>query len=284
VIRVLILFLLFATTAWSADITKIGSYHDLELGRNGVFSARLFEIYDLEIPGELEARVLEGSRATVIPSPDPKYGFTLIEGLTLPKKIYLGTPAQIRSGWIGGTSLAGTNAFGLIETDRAGRNRAVARMLSRLKRGTLIRVEAATLVRIRLSSGEILLLPNKGTWNKGRGTAPRGTIIPSAAGGVAEAKVEALYSLSGRSPGFAKSSGLMLQREIVNGKTDLNFDMKVEYWSDFVEWFETSKDRERNPLRELYEELVTENAIFSSEDWMKLGLAGSCTFLLEHPR
>ena len=272
------------TGASASELPKVGTYFDLEVDQNGIYSTRLFEVYDLKLPKALEEKVIRESQETVTPSHHPKFGFTQMKGHPLPKKVYLSSLDQIRSGNIAGAHSIGSNALAFIESDLEAHNQMVRTVLSRLKPGTLIKVEAATLVRIRLSNGDFMLLPNKGTWNKGRGEIPKGAIGPSAVGGVAEADVTGLKTLSGKVPDFAKASGLKLKREIAQGKTDINLEFKVGFWSEFVSWFETSPDREHDPTRELYEELVHENAIFTDEDWRELGLFESCSSLAsKHP-
>jgi hypothetical protein len=265
--------------AWASGLPKIGTYYDLELDRDGNYSTRFFEVYDLKLSKSLEEKVIRESIETVIPSTHPKFGFTQMKGRPLPKKVYLGSVEQVRSGSIAGAHSIGSNALAYIEADLEAHNQVVRTVLSRLKPGTMIKVEAATLVRIRISTGEFLLLPNKGTWNKGRGDIPKGSIVPSAVGGVAEADVARLLTLSGQVPDFEKASNLKLKREVWNGRTDINLEFRADYWSRFVSWFESTPDREHDPTRELYEELVHENRIFNDDDWQELGLSGSCSSL-----
>ena len=281
---VVILFAVsFSESASASGLPKVGTYIDLEIDRLGKYSARIFEIFDLTLSKALEEKVLLESHETVTPSVNPKFGFIEFKGLSMPKKVYVGSAAQLRSGQILGIHSVSSNALPFIEGDLKNHNQMVRSVLSRLKPGTLIKVEAAALVRIRLSTGEFLLLPNKGTWNKGRGEIPKGSIVPSAVGGVAEADVAGLFTLSGAHPNFASASGLLLKREIFEGRTDINLEFKVGYWSQFYSWFETSPDREHDPTRELYEELVHENAIFTDDDWLELGLTESCSSLASKP-
>ncbi|NDG84057.1 MAG: hypothetical protein EBX52_03345 [Proteobacteria bacterium] len=282
--RALFLFLLYSASAWASGLPKAGTYIDLEILQNGTYAARIFEIFDLKLPGALEEKVIRESREIVSPSSNAKSGFMEIKGMHLPHKVYLASRDQIRRGVISGAHLVGSNALSFIESDFDAHNQVVRSVLSRLRPDTPIKVEAAALVRIQISTGQFMLLPNKGTWNKGRGKVPKGTILPSAVGGVSEAEVASLFTLSGALPSFSSAAALKLERTITGGWTDLNLEFKASFLTEFLNWFESTPDRERDPTRELYEELVHENAIFSDEEWLQLGLHGSCSDLATKPR
>jgi hypothetical protein len=282
-IRWVLLLFLIAPLAWSADLTRTTTLFDVEAPARGPWVVYLFEMYDLKVPRELEGILLRSSKEQVVPGINPKYGFLQFPGHELPKKVYLASTRAIQSGAIPGAHSIAGNVHGFVEKDIQSHNQIARTLLSRLNPKTLVRVMAATLVRMELSTGDLVLVPNKGTWNKGRFQYPAATICASAVGGVAEADASKLQSLSGTLPGFSESSKLRLLRGITDGKTDLNLEFELGYWERFVSWFESGADRENDPTRELYEELVHENSIFTEAEWVKLGLRSPCSALMVKP-
>ena len=280
-IRWIWVLFLIAPVARSADLTRRGTLFDVEAPAHGPWVVYLFEIYDLRVPRDLEEVLLRSSREQVVPGINPKYGFLRFPGHELPKKVYLASARAVQAGMIPGVHSVAGNVHGFVEKEIQSHNQTARTLLSRLNPKTLIRVMAATLVRMELSTGELVLVPNKGTWNKGRFQYPAATICASAVGGVAEADALKLQSLSGTLPGFSESSKLRLLRGITDGKTDLNLEFELGYWERFVSWFESGADRENDPSRELYEELVHENSIFTEAEWLKLGLRSPCSALMK---
>jgi hypothetical protein len=265
--------------AWSADLKKVGVYYDLERPAGDLTHFYLFEIYSMQLTPKLKEKFEHASHRRVIPTENPKLGFLKMGEAELPHKVYLVKPSEIALGQVYGTTFLGTNVKGLIESDFEGHNHRVLEALNLLEPEHRIRFLAAALVRIQMPDGSLVLIPNKGTWNNGRHQYGKGSVSPAAIGGVTEANFEKLCNLSGTHSGFVKDSGLEFERKVVQGQVDVNLKINAGSALELLKWYESTLDRELDPSRELREELVVENAIFSAEDWTAWRQSNSCNAL-----
>jgi hypothetical protein len=275
-----IIFLLSILTSSMASVSGwaepkfLGTYYQYSGGMSPTL--RIFEIYDVVLPELAVKSLFSQKELEVVSSTDSHSGF-VSKGLPLPKRVYFVDPSNLPDG-LSKNEIA-DNVLPLIlideKTPSGELSKSELALQEALNLGEVsnlekIRVSCASLIRIQDATGNLILIPNKSTYNQGRGALPAGTIMKAPVGG-AFSVIPSVMDQINEDKNFLTKADVRFERSPdETGQVDLRFTMARTALPEFITWFLKRENRETDPLRELGEELVVENTLFGEAEWSEI--------------